>query len=176
MDTAMVAASGLHGDAVALVEAYSQERSQRKAGAFGLHAGVAMDLRLGWDLGLCDDRKEAQGRLDVEKPYLLVLGPMWLDPSQLHDLSTKPGKVQELLETGRKHLEFACSLAQQQVARGGRVPFELPWEGPRGARSASARSWRRVACSAFDATSVFSARSRWMELARWAQLAGRPGS
>ncbi|CAK0837947.1 unnamed protein product, partial [Prorocentrum cordatum] len=128
MDTAMVAASGLHADAVALVEAYSLARPQRKAGAFGLHAGVAMDLRLGWDLGRDGEQHEAQGRLDLEKPYLLVLGPMWLGPFQLHELSAHPRRLQELLETDRKHLEFACALARQQIARGGRVLFELPWE------------------------------------------------
>ena len=30
----------------------SSARFQQRAGAFGLNAGVAMDLRLGWDLGL----------------------------------------------------------------------------------------------------------------------------
>ena len=37
-------------DAAALAESCSSTSRQR-AGAFGLNAGVAMDLRLGWDLG-----------------------------------------------------------------------------------------------------------------------------
>ena len=43
-------AEALGADAVALAEAYSST-SQQRAGALGLSAGVAMDLRLGWDLG-----------------------------------------------------------------------------------------------------------------------------
>ena len=42
----------LGADAASLAEAYSPARCQRRAGAFGLSAGVAMGLRLGWDLGL----------------------------------------------------------------------------------------------------------------------------
>ena len=42
-------AEAVGADAVALVEAYSTASPQR-AGAFGQSAGVAMDLRLGWDL------------------------------------------------------------------------------------------------------------------------------
>ena len=42
-------AEALGVDAVALAEAYSPASRQR-AGAFGLSAGVAVDLRLGWDL------------------------------------------------------------------------------------------------------------------------------
>ena len=59
-------------DAVALAEAYSPGRFQRRAGAFGLSAGVAMDLRLGgiWSLRLT--RSISQERLTVEKPHLLI--------------------------------------------------------------------------------------------------------
>ena len=44
-------AEALGADALALAEAYSPARFQQRGGAFGLSAGVAMDLRLGWDLG-----------------------------------------------------------------------------------------------------------------------------
>ena len=39
--------------------AASSARFQQRAGAFGLSAGVAMDLRLGWDLGLEADQVKA---------------------------------------------------------------------------------------------------------------------
>ena len=65
-------AEALGADAVALVEAYSLTGLQQRAGAFGLSAGVAMDLRLGWDLGLEPDRVNVQKRLGDEKPYLLI--------------------------------------------------------------------------------------------------------
>ena len=42
-------AEALGADAVAL--AYSRARVQQRAGASGLGARVAMDLRLGWDVG-----------------------------------------------------------------------------------------------------------------------------
>ena len=54
-------------------------------------------------------------------------GAMCLAFSQLQALNTKPDKLAELLEQGRRHLEFACSLAELQVERGGRVLFEHPW-------------------------------------------------
>ena len=52
-------AGALGADAVALAEAHSPARLQQHAGAFGLSAGVAMDLRLGWDLGLKADEVKA---------------------------------------------------------------------------------------------------------------------
>ena len=55
-------------DAVALAEAYSPARFQRRAGAFALSAGVAMDLLLGWALELEADQVKVQKRLSVEKP------------------------------------------------------------------------------------------------------------
>ena len=55
-------AEALGAEAVALVEAHSQTGIHQRAGAFGLSAGVAMDLRLGWDLGLEADQSKAQKR------------------------------------------------------------------------------------------------------------------
>ena len=49
-------AEALGADAVALAEAYSLARFQQRTGAFGLSAGVAMDLRFGWDLELTGSR------------------------------------------------------------------------------------------------------------------------
>ena len=88
-------AEALGADAVALV--YSLARFQQRAGAFGLSAGVAMDLRL---------------RLSDEKPHLLIFSTMCLAFSQLQALNTKPDRLAELLEQGRRHLEFVRSLAE----------------------------------------------------------------
>ena len=52
-------AEALGADAVGLAEACSSTSWQR-AGAFGLSAGVAMNLRLGWDLGQRADQVKAQ--------------------------------------------------------------------------------------------------------------------
>ena len=67
-------AEALGADAVALAEAYSSASRQR-AGAFGLSAGVATDLRLGWDLGQRADQVKAEKRLNDERPHLLILSP-----------------------------------------------------------------------------------------------------
>ena len=87
---AMRDAGALGADAVALAETYSPARFQQRAGAFGLSVGVAMDLRLGWDLGLEADQVKARKRLSVEKPHLLILSPMYVAFSQLEVLNTKP--------------------------------------------------------------------------------------
>ena len=78
MQEAMRYAGVLGADVVALAEACSPARFQQRAGAFGLSAGVAMDLRLGWDLGLEADEVKARKRLSVEKPHLLILSPRFL--------------------------------------------------------------------------------------------------
>ena len=46
--------------------------SRQRAGAFGLSAGVAMDLRLGWDMRQRADQVEAEKRLSDEKPHVLI--------------------------------------------------------------------------------------------------------
>ena len=69
-----------------------------------------------WDLGL-----EADQDKSVEKSHLLVLSPMCLAFSQLQALNTKPDRLAELLEHGKYRFEFACSLAESQVERGGRI-------------------------------------------------------
>ena len=63
-------AGALAADAVALAEADSPARFQQRTGEFGWSAGVAMDLRLRWDLGLEADQVKTQKRLSVEKPHL----------------------------------------------------------------------------------------------------------
>ena len=77
-DRAQAGGRGGHtAGAVALAEAYSSTSRQR-AGALGLSAGVAIDLRLGWDLRQRADQVKAEKRLSVEKTHLLILSPMCL--------------------------------------------------------------------------------------------------
>ena len=116
-------AEALGADAVALAEAYSSATRQR-AGAFGLSAGVAMDLRLGWDLWQRADQVKAEKSLNDERLHLLILSPRCRSHSRLQH--TKPDELAELREQGKRHLEFACSLARLQIERGGRVLFEYP--------------------------------------------------
>ena len=141
MQEAKREAEALGTDAVALAEAYSPARFQQRAGAFGLSAGVAKDLRLGWDLGRDADKVKAQNRLKDEKPNLLILSPMCLAFSQLQALNTKRERLAELLEKGRRHWEFACSLAESQIEGSGRVLFEHLW---------TATSWNEPYLGASD--------------------------
>ena len=69
---------------------------------------MAMDLRLGWDLGLRTDQVKAQKRLSDENPHLLMLSPMCLAFLSVAgaQLNTKPDELAELLEQGKRHLEF----------------------------------------------------------------------
>ena len=105
-------ADALGADAVALVSTYSSTSGQR-AGAFGLSTGVAMDLRLGWDLGLRADQVKAEKRLRDEKPHVLIFFESRLQHA-------KPDELAELRGEGKCHLEFACSLARLQIERGRR--------------------------------------------------------
>ena len=98
MQEAMRDAGALGSDVAALAETYSQARFQQRAGAFGLSAFVAMDLRLGWDLGIEADQLKAQKTLSYEKPHVLILSPLCLAFSQLQTLNTKPDRLAELLE------------------------------------------------------------------------------
>ena len=114
-------AEAFEADAVALAEAYSSA-SQQRAGAFGLSAGMAMDLRVGWDLEQRADKVKAEKILSDEKP--LILSPMCLSFSRLQH--AKPDELAELREQGKRHLEYACSPARLQIERGGRVLFDYP--------------------------------------------------
>ena len=80
-----------------------------------------MDLRLGWDLGQRADQVKAEKRLNDEKPHLLILSPMRLALSRPQH--AEPDKLAELREQGKRHLEFACSLAELQIEQGARVPL-----------------------------------------------------
>ena len=113
-------AEALGADAVALAEAYSPASRQR-AGAFGLSAGVAMDLRLGCGLGQRADQVKAEKRLNDEKPNLLNFE--FHVPGSLSQ-HAKPDELAELQEQGTRHLEFACSLTELRIEQGGRVLFE----------------------------------------------------
>ena len=67
-ELAMSAADRLCADAVAIAEAYSPERFKQRAGVFGLQAGVALDLRTGWDLSLPKKQEAAREALRRESP------------------------------------------------------------------------------------------------------------
>ena len=81
---------------MALAEACSLA-SQQRAGTIGLSAGVATDLRLGWDLGQPTDQIKAEKRLSDEKPHLLILSSMCLSHSRLQH--TKPDELAEMRES-----------------------------------------------------------------------------
>ena len=116
-------AEALGADAVALAERYSSTSRQR-AGAFGLSAGVAMDLRLGWDLGQRADQVKAEKRLSDEKPHLLIFESHV--PLSLSTATRQARRVGRTAGAGQTSFEFACSQARLQIERGGHVLLEYP--------------------------------------------------
>ena len=124
--------------------------SPQQAGALRLSAGVAMDLRLGWDLGKRADQVEAEKRLNDEKPHLLIFESHVLGSLSLSRLQhAKPDESAELLEQGKRHLEFACSLAEFQIEQDGRVLIQYPC-------CACGSPGRSMACAVFDPISASS--------------------
>ena len=112
-------------------------------------------------MGSGADRVQAQKRLSDEKPRLLFFSPMCLAFSQLQALNTKPDKLAELLEQGRRHLEFACRLAELKLERGGHVLFEhsgpaTSWNEPCLSKLLAVDGMRKVRCDQcqFGMTSV----------------------
>ena len=71
-------------------------------------------------VNLQDDQVKAEKRLS--KPHLLILSPMCISLSRLQH--AKPDELAKLREQGKRHLEFACSLARLQIEQGRHVLFE----------------------------------------------------
>ena len=96
-----------------------------RAGAFGLSAGVAMDLRLGWDLAQRADQVKAEKRLSDEKPHLLILSPMCLSLSLSLDCNT-PSQTSWRNCRSRANVTWSLHAVQErlQIEQGGRVLFE----------------------------------------------------
>ena len=105
-----------------------RRRVGNELGAFVSSAGVAMDLRSGWDLGQRANQVKAEKKLNDERPHLLMLSPMCLSLSlSLSRLQhAMPDELAELREQGKRQLEFACSPTRLQIERGGGVLFEYP--------------------------------------------------
>ena len=121
-------AEALGAGAVALVETFSST-SKQQARAFGLSAGVAMDLRLGWDLGQRAEQVKAEKRLSDEKPYLLMSSPMCLALSRLQH--AKPDKLAELREQGKSHLELHAVWQNCKSSLVDAFSLSIPWRRQR---------------------------------------------
>ena len=109
---------------MALAEAYSSA-SRQQAGAFGLSAGVAMDLRLGWDLGQRANQIKAEKRMSDEKPHLLIFEV----PCACLSLDCNTPSQTSWQNCGSRAnviWNFACSQARLQIEQGGHVLFEYP--------------------------------------------------
>ena len=86
MHEAMGDAGAIGADAMALAEAYSPARFQRRTGAFGLSAGV------------------------LRSRTCSFLSPICFALFQLQALNTKPDRMAELLKQRRHHLVFLTAL------------------------------------------------------------------
>ena len=142
-------AEALGADAVALVETYSSTSRQR-AGAFGLSAGVAVGLRLGWDLGQRANQVKAEKRLSDEKPHLLILSPMCLSLS-LSTATRRARRVGRTARAGQKSVGVLHAVWQDCTSSEVDA-LSIPWRRQRSRACGS--SGRSMGCSVFDAISV----------------------
>lgn len=119
-------------------EVYSEPRVAARAAHHGVHQGVSIDLKTGFDLRRRKDRQRCWNAIKKEDPDLLVVCPPCGPFSQLQNLnySMMPEeRAMAILGEGLSHLEFAMKLFEWQVRRGRKALFEHPstskaWEEP----------------------------------------------
>ena len=70
--------------------------------------------------------RPVQSREEVERRETAFVHFESHVPGFLSQQHAKPDELAESLEQGKRHLEFACSLAEVQIEQGGRALFEYP--------------------------------------------------
>ena len=113
-------------------EVFSPPRVCLEAAKFGLIAGDAMDLTTGWDFTRQDHRREAERRIDEQKPLVLIGSPPCTAFSQLQSLSPASDRKEITLQEGIEHMRFVVTLYEKQVEAGRVFVHENP---------ARAKSW-----------------------------------
>ena len=120
---------GLSADRPHIIEVFSPPRFALQAATKGLRC-VSADLQTGWDFRRPQDRDAMTQLVQASPPDLLVLCPPctwaggWYHLNRCY-LSPEERRQKEL--TTRLFLNFSASLAQIQLASGGRVMFEHPF-------------------------------------------------
>ncbi len=113
-------------------------------GGGGLYPGVAMDLTTNdedgrpWDFDDPQQRQKARDRLRSDQPFVLIGSPMCTVFCRLQAINfakMHPDRVRAILARARMHLNFVCSLYEEQVRAGRHFIHEHPamatsWEEP----------------------------------------------
>ena len=127
-----------------VAEIYSPPRIAALLPKYGLCPGVAMDITtndetgMPWDFDDPRQRQKARERLRADKPLVLVGSPMCTAFCRLQAINfakMDPDRVRAILARARMHLNFVCSLYEEQVKGGRLFLHEHPaaatsWEEP----------------------------------------------
>ena len=111
---------------------------------YGLYPGVVMDVTTNdetgspWDFDDPRQRQRARERLRADKPLVLVGSPMCTVFCRLQSINyakMHPDRVRAILSKARMHLNFVCSLYEEQVQGGRFFIHEHPatatsWDEP----------------------------------------------
>ena len=121
---------GWAGSGVDLQEIFNPGNFKEMAPRFGLHAGMAFDLRTGWDLGTEDGRRLCWAHIEEEDPYFVIGSPMCCPFSVLQALNAgkrDPEKARALWDAGIAHLSFVLQVYRRQIEQGKKFLHEHPW-------------------------------------------------
>ena len=106
-----------------VMELYSPERIGRVCKHYGLVAGLALDLRTGYDFSKAADRARAMAIYHEQEPELVTLSPPCTGLSQLQALSRHVHgeqyreKHDEELLKAVEHVKFCIMFAKMQIKR-----------------------------------------------------------
>ena len=101
--------------AVDVCEVFSPPRVGLEAAKFGLKVGDAFDLTTGWDFNIPEHRREAEERVDRDKPLVLIGSPPCVAFSPLQTLNPNNERKAMQLAEGIRHMEFVAKLYRQQI-------------------------------------------------------------
>ena len=150
-------AEALGTDAVALTEAYS--------GAFGLSAGVTMDLRSGWDLGQRADQVKAEKRFERRATAFAHFESRMLGPLSATTHQARRGG--RIAGAGQASLGVCMQSGQKcKSSKVGAFSLEYPLAGFGGAVLVEAEA-DRWPCAVLDAISASSERLRLTVRGTW---------
>ena len=109
-----------------IAEVFSRPRVSVQAEKFGLKAGIAMDLRTGWDFMKNGDRKRAMQWIRQNKPLVVVLSPPCTEFSQIQNLNDWTPRRAERYNKAVQMLRFAMEVAKEQADNERYFIFENP--------------------------------------------------
>ena len=110
-------------------EVYSPPRVTKEARLQGLRGDLALDLTTGWDFNISAQRQAAKDLINKKKPGVLLLSPPCRTFSPLRRLSNfkrNPWVVQDEEQEGTLHMDYAVSLAEDQMDQGRAFILEHP--------------------------------------------------